>query len=239
MRRSALIIVLAMPCCLSLALLALPTAFGGCRTRPRSSRHAQQTATPLRSPAPELPTVYVQPLESTAAQPLGARPVRDEVVEHVVAAIRDMFNVKLELLPVRSLPDAAYYKPRNRYRADRLLDALEDMLPKARQRILGITEVDISTTKGEYQDWGIFGLGRRPGHVCVVSTWRLRSKTSQATFHSRIRSVAVHELGHTLGLRHCPTIRCIMEDAKGRVSTVDRATGLCSECRRKLKGVLR
>ncbi len=217
------------------ALLALCALATGCRA-PESQPDGPKRGRPR---ARELPTIYVQPLESTATQPLGARPVRDEVLDDVVEALTDTYNAKIELLPARPLPDETYYKPRNRYRADKLLDALDDMLPEPRQRIIGITEVDISTTKGQYLDWGIFGLGRRPGHLCVVSAWRLRSKTSQDTFHARIRKVSVHEVGHTLGLPHCPMKSCIMEDAKGRVSTVDRATGFCSECRRKLKGVLR
>jgi archaemetzincin len=43
--------------------------------------------------------------------------------------------------------------------------------------------------------------------------------------------VAVHEIGHTLGLPHCPTRACLMEDAMGKVVTTDRERDFCPKCR--------
>ena len=43
--------------------------------------------------------------------------------------------------------------------------------------------------------------------------------------------VATHEIGHTLGLEHCPDPKCNMVDAKGSILSVDRGSGqLCKEC---------
>jgi archaemetzincin len=47
--------------------------------------------------------------------------------------------------------------------------------------------------------------------------------------------VAVHEIGHTLGLPHCPTTGCLMEDAGGKVATVDGEFDLCERCRARLR----
>jgi len=44
----------------------------------------------------------------------------------------------------------------------------------------------------------------------------------------------VHEIGHTLGLQHCPNVGCLMEDAEGKVATCDREYDLCAECRARL-----
>jgi len=97
--------------------------------------------------------------------------------------------------------------------------------------VIGVTTADISTTKGEHEDWGIFGLARISGRVCVVSTHRLRARgAGEERFLKRLSTVARHEVGHTLGLRHCATVGCIMEDAKGSVATVDRARDLCDAC---------
>jgi archaemetzincin len=132
----------------------------------------------------------------------------------------------------QELPKAAYYPPRRRYRAERLLAYLNARMPKDGFRILGLTDSDISTTKDRYQDWGVMGLGELPGTATVVSSFRCRKKARDADHATlRLAKVAVHEIGHTLGLPHCPTRGCLMEDAMGKVVTTDRERDFCPRCR--------
>ena len=73
------------------------------------------------------------------------------------------YGVEVERLPARVLPASAYHPPRRRYRAEKLLDFLRASIPAtapASARILGLTAVDISTTKDRNVDWGIFGLAK-------------------------------------------------------------------------------
>ena len=96
--------------------------------------------------------------------------------------------------------------------------------------MIGITSKDVSTTMGKHADWGVFGLGELGGDACVVSTFRIGDGKR------RLEKVAVHEVGHTLGLPHCPTKRCVMNDALGKVKTVDQSDGhLCRNCRGNLR----
>ena len=99
-----------------------------------------------------------------------------------------------------------------------------------------MTSVDISTAKPPNGDWGIFGLGQMPGKSCVVSDFRLHKKGG-ITSTERLGRVAIHEIGHTLGLDHCPTPKCTMSDAKGAMKTVDEETGFCGLCRRRVKAI--
>jgi archaemetzincin len=134
----------------------------------------------------------------------------------------------------------AYYAPRERYRAEKLLDWLESEFAGENSRylkIVGLTESDISTTKGDIPDWGVFGLGSLGGKTCVISTRRLRPKEGQprTILVERLVKVINHEIGHTFGLEHCPTDRCLMQDALGTVRTVDREDGnFCPVCAAKL-----
>jgi len=169
-------------------------------------------------------TLYVQPLGDCSE----TRPGTDQVV----AALRAFYPIGVRVLDCQELPKTAYYPPRKRYRAERLLEYLKQQMPKDGWRILGLTSVDISTTKGTFVDWGVMGLGELPGTATVISSFRCRKKTRDAHHAAeRLAKVAVHEIGHTLGLPHCPTEGCLMEDAMGKVVTVDRETDFCSRCR--------
>jgi archaemetzincin len=97
---------------------------------------------------------------------------------------------------------------------------------------VGITAKDISTTKGENKDWGVFGLGELDGRVCVVSTFRLGARgADEKKLRDRLRKVAVHEVGHVISLEHCPKQGCVMQDAESSIATVDGETGkFCDDC---------
>ncbi len=169
-----------------------------------------------------------------ALQPLGEVPVPE--LEAVEARIREAYpGSQVVRLASRELPASAWYAPRSRYRAERLLRALDVWKPAGAQKIIGVTAKDISTTKGPYPDWGIFGYGNIAGPACVVSDFRLRKNTDAAGLRRRLSWVVAHELGHTFGLEHCPSRGCLMEDAAGQVATVDRTSGgFCPACRKRL-----
>ncbi len=173
--------------------------------------------------------------KTVVIQPLG-RALSQKDVAEVARALRQFYGVKVRVLPRRPLPRAAYYRPRRRYRAEKLLDHLARIAPKSAYRILGLTAVDISTTKGKYRDWGIMGLATLDGRVCVISRFRCaRGARNAVHARHRLAKTAVHEIGHTLGLEHCPHRGCLMEDARGKNKTSDREYVLCDACRKTLR----
>jgi archaemetzincin len=169
-------------------------------------------------------------------QPLGAA-LPDEDVAAVSNAITVFYALTVKVLPRVELPKSAWYPPRRRWRAEKLLDFLDGQKPADGLRILGLTAADISTTKGKVIDWGVLGLGDLDGAAGVISTFRCHKKSrSEAHARERLSKVAVHEIGHTLALPHCPSKGCLMEDAEGSVQKTDTEYDLCGECRRKLAG---
>jgi archaemetzincin len=165
-----------------------------------------------------------------ALQSLGKVPA--DVVEKVRVHLEEIYTVHVEVLPAKELPASAFYRPRQRYRADKLLDWLESNTAATFTKVIGITAADISTTKGEVFDWGIFGLGQLGQRPCVISTFRLGRGVPRDKLLLRTQRVAAHEIGHTFGLEHCPMPGCMMSDAEGKISTVDNETGqLCEHCR--------
>ncbi|MFY0523319.1 hypothetical protein ACN28I_09095 [Archangium gephyra] len=136
-------------------------------------------------------------------------------------------KVRIRIDPSRELPKEAWYAPRQRWRADRLLDWLDENPPKDAWKVVAVTEAEISATKGNIVDWGIAGLGSLGGPSCVVSAhiYKKHSKTKEALLR-RLGDMAVHEFGHTLGFPHCEEKGCVMADAKGKaISSADAKLG--------------
>lgn len=158
-------------------------------------------------------------------QPLGDIAPKD--VAYVVEKIRKVYPA-VQMKPPLPLPAFAFHAPRNRYRADSILRFLKGRTPRSEVTI-ALTNKDISTTKDGIKDWGVMGLGHRPGNACVASTFRLAKKNK----HEQLFKVAIHELGHTQGLPHCPDASCFMRDAEGGNPT-DEEKGFCISCKRFL-----
>jgi archaemetzincin len=146
------------------------------------------------------------------------------IVDHVFKELSKIHS-NVKLLESIALPKRAYYAPRNRYRADTLIYLLRSAT-KDGHVTMGLTNKDISSDKGKIIDYGIMGLGYQPGKSCVVSTFRLSKKNINEQFFK----VAIHELGHTQGLPHCPNKTCLMTDAEGKNNT-DKENGFCIKCK--------
>jgi archaemetzincin len=129
--------------------------------------------------------------------------------------------------PIR-IPSKAYYPARNRYRADSIIAFLSQKSPNG-QIVIGLTSKDISTTKDSIMDWGVMGLGYRPGNACVASDFRLNKMNRYDQFFK----VALHELGHTQGLPHCSEKTCFMRSAEGRNPT-NEEVDFCTKCKKEL-----
>ncbi|WP_081825254.1 matrixin family metalloprotease [Persephonella sp. IF05-L8] len=57
-------------------------------------------------------------------------------------------------------------------------------------------------------------------------------------FIGRITKEAVHEIGHTLGLGHCPDPECVMHFSNSIVDTDRKSYFFCSVCYQKVKAAI-
>ena len=140
------------------------------------------------------------------------------------------YNFKVEVLPSSKLPDNAYYKPRNRYKALIMLDYLKHQSFKT-DKILGITNKDISKDRYGYEDYGIMGLAYLNGPSAINSTFRTRNNN---TF---LFLAIIHELAHTYGVQHCKSNKCIMQEGPynfGKTHPFAVNTKFCINCQKKL-----
>lgn len=178
---------------------------------------------------------------------VGLQPYGDfprEMMDSISKALTDVYGFQVKVLEAKKLPESAFVTIKSpRYRADTILDVQERNFPDGIDFMLGLTTRDISTTvydddgniqepKYKYEDWGIFGLGSRPGPTCVVSIFRFVNKKN---FYDRLMKICVHEIGHNIGLDHCESEHCVMRDANEKITTIDdEKMELCDNCRQSL-----
>ncbi len=169
----------------------------------------QNPAKPINQPI----TIAIQPFNDMA----------DTDINFIALQLKKYYP-KVVVLSKIAIPKMAYYEPRNRYRADSLLKFFSRKQTK-NVVYIGLTNKDISASRNNIPDFGIMGLGYRPGIACVASSYRLNKKNKQEEFFK----VAIHELGHTQGLKHCAVKTCFMRDAKGKNHTREE-TDFCEHC---------
>jgi archaemetzincin len=133
----------------------------------------------------------------------------------------------------------AYSPERNQYHATLLLASLLRTLPEPGARILGVTGVDLYIPVLTF----VFGQAQLAGPGAILSTYRLQNEfyglpPDPDMLLDRVIKEAVHELGHSFGLVHCPDFRCVM-NASTYVEEVDlKGDWYCRECegRMELRG---
>lgn len=158
-------------------------------------------------------TICIQPFENFPASE----------VQMVAKNLRKLYKNIVIKKPI-PFPETSWNYNKTRRRADVLIAYLTEMSGKE-ELYIGLTSKDISTSKGTHSDWGVFGLGYKPGKSCIASSYRLKGNVSQKLF-----KVAIHELGHTQGLSHCPIQNCLMRDAEGK-DHLNEETEFCKHCK--------
>ncbi|MEW5875107.1 MAG: archemetzincin [Candidatus Zixiibacteriota bacterium] len=140
-------------------------------------------------------------------------------------------GVTAEVLDATIQATAALDPSRNQHNSSLLLRALCDLGFELPMRVLGVSSYDLFAPVLTY----VFGEAQLRGPAAVVSTFRLRPERyglppDENVLARRLLVEAVHELGHTAGLRHCLTHGCAMNGST-YVEDIDlKGPGLCESC---------
>ncbi|MFA7096495.1 MAG: archaemetzincin family Zn-dependent metalloprotease [Gammaproteobacteria bacterium] len=149
-------------------------------------------------------------------------------LEALAGALSTLFN-RVTLLKPSPVPQAAFNTQRGQYRANELLEVARR---RKTSRVLAVTSLDLYAGNLNF----VFGLADLPGKAAVISFYRLHFGADDGVFRARALKEAVHELGHTFGLRHCGHPRCVMGFSSSLSDTDRKSTRFCRNCVRKLAG---
>lgn len=162
-----------------------------------------------------------------------------QVDSHVIDRIQENLNMIFpkttcalisETMPI---PSEAFNNARQQYRSDIILSRVHSYAEKdkALDRVLGTVNVDIFVPELNF----VFGEAECPGKATLISLWRLRPEfygkaPNMELFLERITKEAVHELGHSLGLRHCSNPFCVMYFSNSIFETDRKQSLFCTKC---------
>lgn len=153
--------------------------------------------------------------------------------------IAQRLDVSCEIVPTLLDPTPSFHEERQQYCSSEILQQMQSHIHPQIWRLLGVADVDLYIPILKY----VFGEAQLDGPCALVSIYRLREEfyglqRNDELLSQRLVKEAIHELGHTLNLRHCGDYGCVMASAHA-VEWVDlRGSTFCGVCRTKLSSDL-
>ncbi len=141
-------------------------------------------------------------------------------------------------------PTYLFDKARKQWISDSLLDwLLETNKPDITTKVLAICDFDAYSDELNF----VFGEAHLGGRVAAIYLPRLREEfyvrksdknNNKNLFEQRVIKEAVHELGHTFGLRHCQISKCVMHFSNSLQDTDFKDDKFCERCNKILASKL-
>jgi archaemetzincin len=157
-----------------------------------------------------------------------------DVLEHLAVTLARIFRTPCRIRPEVFDPSFALDSTRQQLYSTAILQRLE-RVSDLDARILGVTASDLYVPVLTF----VFGEAQLDGNCAVVSTARLKDEfyglpPQPDLMLERLIKEAVHELGHTFGLRHCADWHCVMTSSHAVERLDIKSADFCRRCRTAL-----
>jgi archaemetzincin len=155
------------------------------------------------------------------------------LIDAVVEGLRREYRLEVEVLDEIPLPVDAYNTDRQQYLSIMIIEEIARM--DIEGLVLGIAGEDLYAQGLNY----VFGEADPELGVTLISLARLKQEfyggsPDPERLIDRAVKEAVHEVGHLMGIPHCPNPECVMRYSNTLSHTDRKSSELCSLCRRKL-----
>jgi archaemetzincin len=153
------------------------------------------------------------------------------LLEPLAEGLTQRLRVACSIQPERLEAEFALNPLRGQYHSTEILHRILRAPGSDVWKVLGVTEKDLYIPVLTF----VFGEAQVSDGGAIVSTHRLRQEfyglpADQELLRERLLKEALHELGHTYGLRHCPDYLCVMSASYG-VERIDlKRAEFCPAC---------
>ena len=133
------------------------------------------------------------------------------VADFLSLSLPEILNAPCKILEETVVLEPFYSSDRKQYHSTEILRQLLPFAKDKEQHILGVMDEDIYIPILTF----VFGEAQLGGRCALMSGHRLHQKfyglpEDESLYLHRCEKEAVHELGHTLGLKHCSNFECVM-----------------------------
>lgn len=149
---------------------------------------------------------------------------------------RRTLGFELQLLDPLPDPEYAFDARRRQYSSIEVMRVFAGVAPAGDTKVVGITECDLFIPVLTF----VFGQAQLGGRFAMVSLARLRQEfyglpADRDVLCDRAVKEVAHELGHTFGLAHCPSLDCAMSLSTDIGQVDAKRAGYCDSCASALR----
>jgi archaemetzincin len=154
-----------------------------------------------------------------------------QLLSQLCEDVGHVFHSPTTLRPMPINASTALDASRQQYHSGQLLVDILSCAPEGNSKLLGVTAHDLFLPVLTF----VFGQAQVRNRAAIYSTFRLRNEfyglpPDPELLYERALKEALHELGHTFGLRHCLMHPCAM-NASTYVEDIDlKPPGFCDAC---------
>lgn len=154
----------------------------------------------------------------------------------LLESLSDAFGIRINVAEQVQAPHFTLDKKRNQLRSDLLLQRLSDRHRKTYEgknlKILAVCDLDAYSNSLNF----VFGEAHFGGMIAAVYLPRLRQefyglRPDRGLFADRLIKEAIHELGHSFGLKHCGNPACVMYFSNSLRDTDLKGKRFCTNCK--------